>query len=309
MMLVMYGMAPSAEGASIVNDGKSNATDVPWRSGRTYDGPQQFVSIPVGFYKPADESSASIETEDDSKPKYNVPTSFDDFVPSDKISRNSYPAYNKGIKDSYKGAPPKWKGDSGMSPSWVFPSPADMAMMMTVMKAMNEDQSPDVPDGLAGFFSKLTSDPAALIGVLMIPTAILLAALVPTLASLFSGDGNSGSTPLVTTVATGSTGRKLSDNPSFVKPILEAIENFSARSASEHTCLQKSFCDATRGSNSTDFRPIQKNIYKAFTFVDDYWLEALGVKQLMEAMGSGDCDKIECETTKVKDRDFNKKHA
>ena len=296
--LVIVGLATCA---SINNTTHSNETS---RSGRTYDA---FQRIPINFYNPPqDESSTSSESEEeDATPKRDVPSSFADFIPSDRRTPSKYPSYF-GSKGKIAIPPVKnWKGDwtSGDdAPSWMTPTPADMAMMINLMKEMNGMQTSD--DSSTGLLSKLTSDPVAL----LIPLGILLGALVPVFTQMFMNSNNNANPPIITSTATGETGRKLGDNPSFVKPILEAIGSFSSRSLSGHACLQKNFCEATQGSNRTDFRPIQRSIYKAFTFVDDYWLETLGVKQLMEAMGTGNCDKINCDALPVKGSDFKKKH-
>lgn len=273
------------------------------RSGRTYDNLSQGWS-----YTPhQDESSTSAESDEDTPPRNDRPSSFDEFVP-DRTEQSKYSSYY-GSKS--KIPPPvikNWKGDwagGANAPALMTPSPADMAMMINLMKEMNGMQSAAAEP--TGFLSKLISDPAAI----LLPLAILLGAIIPVVVPLFqniNANADNPNTQLVSTTATGGKARKLGDNASFVKPILEAIENFSSRSVSGHTCLQRSFCEATRSSNHTDFRPIQRSIYKAFTFVDDYWLETLGIKQLMDAMGTGNCDKIYCDDLPVKESDFKKKH-
>lgn len=292
LSFVMFGMATAA---SINGTALSNETG---RSGRTYDGVSQGWSY-------QDESSTSSESEEDTPPRRDRPSSFDEFVP-DRTEQSKYPSYY-GSKGKIPPPVKNWKGDwagGANTPSWMTPSPADMAMMINMMKEMNGMQSADAEP--TGLLSKLISDPAAI----LLPLAILLGAVIPIIVPLFmnaNSNANNPNTELVSSTATGGKGRKLGDNASFVKPILEAIENFSSRSISGHTCLQRSFCEATRSSNHTDFRPIQRSIYKTFTFVDDYWLETLGVKQLMEAMGTGNCDKIHCDALPVKESDFKKK--
>lgn len=289
-----------ATGASINGTAQSNETG---RAGRTYDRLSHDIRWP--FKPPQDESSTSSESEEDTPPRSDKPSSFDEFIP-DRTEQSKYPSYY-GSKGKIPPPVKNWKGDwagGDNTPSWMTPTPADMAMMVNLMKEMNGIQS--APAEPTGLLSKLTSDPAAI----LVPLAILLGAIIPVIVPLFMNtNANNPNTQLVSTTATGDKGRKLGDNASFVKPILEAIENFSSRSTSGQTCLQRSFCEATRSSNHTNFRPIQRSIYKAFTFVDDYWLETLGVKQLMEAMGTGNCDTIHCDALPVKESDFKKKRA
>lgn len=286
-----------ATGAAIDDTSKRNETG---RLGRaSYGNPQQFAPVDIGYYSHPDTSSTSTESEDDLTPKRDVPTSFNDFNPSDRPTSNKYKGYFPS-----KGLPPSintWKGDWGTGGNLPMmpPTPADMAMMMQMMQAMQHpEQTPSISDGISGLLSKIASDPI----LILLPLAMLLASAVPLIFPLLKNvnSDNTASNPIITTVASGNNGRKRSDNPSFVTPILQAIESFSGRSLSEPTCLQKTFCEATKGVNGTDSRPVQKSIYKAFTFVDDYWLDALGVKQLMDALGTGNCDKLNCDALPAK---------
>lgn len=167
-----------------------------------------------------------------------------------------------------------WKGDP-----WT---PDKMASMMWMMNHMKPKQSL-----LSGFFK----EPLAILMAAILPLSLILAAVLPTFANMMMNGG----IPTITTTATGGKARGLEDDV-FSSPVMKVISTFGARAFDNPGCMQRIFCQVTKGSDdsSSDARAFQKVMHKVSTFVSEEHLKRFGVKALFDSMSDGNCEKIPC---------------
>ncbi|GBN21381.1 hypothetical protein AVEN_138945-1 [Araneus ventricosus] len=204
-----------------------NKTETKQRSGRWYSENQPGAYINAGEYASPSKPYYSVDSDEDAdrkdKPKFNVPTSFAEFMPDQKYSSSKVPS---------KSSPPPsfgdWKGYSGDADpaAWMFP--ADMMAMMTAMKDDGKE---------AGFLAKLKAEPIAVFLGIVLPLTLILAAVWPSILNFFMGGM---APPPVTTIASGDNGdngssrkSRKGDDPSFIVSVLEAIEKFSENMISD----------------------------------------------------------------------------
>ncbi|GFY59908.1 uncharacterized protein TNIN_164821 [Trichonephila inaurata madagascariensis] len=244
--------------------------------------------VPLGFYKP--------------KPRY--------YSPKDLYKSGTNTNWNvwKGEPEApemkpppmppMKGVPPpppdfeeyylpadSWKGDP-----WAPEKMATMMMMINEMKPK------------PGILSTLKKDPTALLLAAAIPVSLIMAAVLPTLMNMMMNGG----LPTVTTTATGTKARSL-DGLQYLSPVINAVSTFGSRALDNPECMQRIFCQVTKGAtdNDTESRPVQKLLRKVSTFVDERYLNSLGVKKLLDSMVDGDCEKIPCSDFKSKNFNGN----
>lgn len=186
-----------------------------------------------------------------------------------------------------------WKGDS-----WTPDQFSNMMMMMNHMQAMNRPK-------FGGVLSKILHDPAMLLLIASFPISILLAIVLPTLMNMMMNGG----LPTITTTATGNNNARTLENTDFLRPVVQTITAFGGRSFENPECMQKIFCQVTKGpiTNGTESRSFQKALYSASKLIDNQWLESFGVKTLFDSMQDGNCDKIPCPTHHSPKSDDNKK--
>ncbi|CAL1267229.1 unnamed protein product [Larinioides sclopetarius] len=200
----------------------SNSTsETKQRSGRWYSENQPGAYINAGEYASPSKPYYSVDSDEDAdrkdRSKYNVPTSFAEFMPDQKYSSSKVPP---------KSSPPPsfgdWKGYSGDADSAAWMFPADMVAMMTAMKDDGKE---------TGFLAKLKAEPVAVFLGIVLPLTLILAAVWPSILNFFMGGM---APPPVTTVASGDTAEIVSnrrsrkgDDPSFIVSVLDAIEKFS----------------------------------------------------------------------------------
>ncbi|GFQ74371.1 uncharacterized protein TNCT_544861 [Trichonephila clavata] len=202
-----------------------NKTEPKPRAGRWYQDNQYGSKVDAGDYaspgKPYYSADSSPEEADrNDKSKYNVPTSFADFIPDQKYSSSKIPS---------KSRPPQfgdWKGYAGdmdYAAPWAFPT--DMIAVMNAMKEGEKD---------TGLLAKLKAEPIAVFLGLVLPLTLIFAAVWPSLLNFFMNGSMGPQT--ITTTASGDNGgngdngsTRKGDNPSYVANILGAIENFSQK--------------------------------------------------------------------------------
>ncbi|GBN61606.1 hypothetical protein AVEN_138921-1 [Araneus ventricosus] len=246
--------------------------------------------VPLGFYKP--------------KPRY--------YSPKDNM-------YKSGTNMNWN----VWKGDEEVKPppmpemkgpqppppdfeEYFLPSdpwkddpwtPDKMATMIMMMKEMQKPK----PSGILSSFKK---DPSTILLAAAIPVSLILAAVLPTLMNMMMNGG----LPTVTTTATGTKARSLVDQE-YLSPVVSALTTFGSRALENPECMQRIFCQITKGSanNSTDSRPVQKMLHKVSTFVDEDYLQSLGVKNLVDSMADGNCEKIPCTNFNSSDSSKHKR--
>ncbi|GBO36988.1 hypothetical protein AVEN_157247-1 [Araneus ventricosus] len=165
----------------------------------------------------------------------------------------------------------KRKGySSDYSEPWVS-DPSDMAFIMDAMQKMKNDisrsKAPNLSEKQKGMLA------IALRSVL--PLTVLASVLRPYLSS-FASSGNFG-LPNFTASASGESGRGLK---SFDRSLF-LFRSFKIADSSCGRCFQRAACDKDKVS------AIQRCMYKAFTFLDDYWLGKLRMKNFMRATGKG----------------------
>ncbi|GFY42677.1 uncharacterized protein TNIN_96791 [Trichonephila inaurata madagascariensis] len=130
----------------------ANKTEPKQRAGRWYQDNQYGPKVDAGDYaapgKPYYSADSSPEEADrNDKSKYNVPTSFADFIPDQKYSSSRVPS---------KSRPPQsgdWKGYAGdvdYAAPWAFPT--DMIALMNAMKEGEKE---------TGLLAKLKAEPIA----------------------------------------------------------------------------------------------------------------------------------------------------
>ncbi|XP_035216051.1 uncharacterized protein LOC118189535 [Stegodyphus dumicola] len=268
-------------------DDKTPPSSPPVYSPATYDD-----YVPVGFYKPPLPPRP---------PRYYSPKG-GMYKSGSSVNWNVWKGDQpdstdtSSVIDNSKGGPPP-DFDSYYFPTGIYkgdpwtPTPDQMSAMMMMM---NQMQAPSKPK-FGGFLAKLTQEPIALLLAAILPFTILLAAVLPTLVNMMMNGG----LPIVTTTATGNNGRSL-DGAEFLKPVIEAINTFGARSFDSPDCMQKIFCQITKGpaGNGTESRSFQKALYRVSTLVDKHWLDTFGVKTLFDSMQDGNCEKIPCSKQK-----------
>ncbi|GFT83374.1 uncharacterized protein NPIL_699391 [Nephila pilipes] len=206
----------------------STAANKTERAGRWYQDNQYGSKVDTGDYaapgKPyysVDSSSEDADRND--KSKYNVPTSFADFIPDQKYSSSKVPS---------KSRPPQaygdWKGyngDADYAAPWAFPTD-----MIAVMNAMKDGEKE------TGLIAKLKAEPIAVFLSLVLPLTLIFAAVWPSVMNYFM-NGNMGPQTITTTASGGNGGdgngdngsTRKADDPSFVASVLEAIESFSEK--------------------------------------------------------------------------------
>ncbi|GFU10540.1 uncharacterized protein NPIL_382271 [Nephila pilipes] len=192
----------------------------------------------------------------------------------------------KPPKVNIKGAPPQqnfdyyYPVDSWKDNPW---DPEKMAAIMVMMKELQKEK--EKPSSL---LSSLKKDPATFLLVTAIPISILLAAILPTLMKNMISNGQS----TITTTATGSRARQLIEQ-NLMYPFLEGISAFGERVLENPSCVQRIFCEVTKG-DTKDSSLLQKALYTASSFINDDYLENYGVKNLFDSMADGNCDNIPC---------------
>lgn len=239
-----------------------------------YSPPSFEEYVPPRFHKPRNPSKPRYYTPSETSVNWNVwkGEQVDTAVPSAGNKGSPTPDFG----DYYFPAD-TWKGD-----------PWTPDHMSTMMYMMNQAHKPK----FGGFLSRLAQDPAMLLVAIILPFSILLAAVLPTLVNMMMNGG----LPTITTTASGNNGRNL-DGAEFLKPVIQTITTLGARSFDDPECMQKIFCQVTRGTpNGTESRSFQKALYSASRLIDSYWLESFGVKTLFDSMKDGDCNKIPCKT-------------
>ncbi|GFR24969.1 uncharacterized protein TNCT_159131 [Trichonephila clavata] len=95
--------------------------------------------------------------------------------------------------------------------------------------------------------------------------------------------------PSAITTATGSRARQLIEQ-NLMYPFLEGISVFGERALENPSCVQKTFCEVTKG-NARDSSLVQKALYTASSFISEDYLENYGVKKLFDSMADGNCEK------------------
>lgn len=186
-----------------------------------------------------------------------------------------------------------WKGDP-----WTPDQFSKMMMMMNQMQAMNKPK-------FGGVLSRILHDPAMLLIIASFPISILLAMVLPTLMNMMMNGG----LPTITTTATGNNNARTLESIDFLRPVIQTITAFDGRSFENPECMQKLFCQVTKGpiTNGTEARSFQKALYSASKLIDTQWLDSFGVKTLFDSMEDGNCDKIPCPTYHSPKTDGNKK--
>ncbi|KAF8767933.1 hypothetical protein HNY73_020806 [Argiope bruennichi] len=298
----------------------SNATEQSPRSGRKnniyYSPPDnnnlKTKSQPTPEVSPFKDENLQSENDSEKKPLF-PPINYDKYPafykPKPKYVPDDVSMYKSGSNVNWN----VWKGDSSESSEFEPPTadmkgvplppnfgnaypPAapwkdnswdkeKMAAMIMMMKDLQEVK----PKPSSGFLSKLKTDPSTLLLVSAIPISILLAAVLPTLMN------NMMSTPTVSTTATGNRGRMLFGND-FIAPILDGVSTFGYRALENPGCMQRIFCQVTKGSSTNDTNPriLQRALHTASAFVDDNYLDNYGVKDLFHSMSDGNCEKVPC---------------
>lgn len=281
----------------------SKDEDEPQKNSPDYSPSSYEDYAPVGYYRPPSYARpARYYSSESNSPMYPSGTSVNWNVWKGDSSGTPPSPPPQGNKKG-GGAPPTdyneyyipmdaWKGDPWM------PDQNPMTMMMM----MNQMHKPK----MGGFLSKIFQDPLTLVIAALVPLSILLAAVLPTLMNMMMNGG----LPTVTTTATGNTaaGRNL-EGIEFLSPVFQTISTFGARSFENPDCMQRIFCQVTKGPamNGTDSRSFQKALYSASKFIDSHWLETLGVKTLFDSMKDGDCTKIPCSAHSFSTRSAKQK--
>lgn len=304
----------------------NNTVEVTSRSSRTeypvYSPPDNYASkkksSPISYttdFSKKDDGSANFPTEDPSVSSEEIvshphfqPSSYEQYVPEGYYKpKPRYYTQESNFEKSgtntnwnvwkdagppkqpppMKAAPPppdfeeyyipadSWKGDP-----WT---PDKMATMMMMMNQMKPKQS---------LLSGLFKEPFAILMAAILPLSLILAAVLPTFANMMMNGG----IPTITTTATGGKARGLEDDV-FSSPVMKALRTFGARALDNPGCMQRIFCQVTKGSedgSSTDERAFQKAMHKVSTFVGEEHLKRFGVKDLFESMSDGNCEKIPC---------------
>ncbi|KAG8198934.1 hypothetical protein JTE90_015141 [Oedothorax gibbosus] len=166
-----------------------------------------------------------------------------------------------------------WKGDP-----WT---PDKMATMMMMMNQMKPKQSL-----LSGIFK----DPLAALMVAILPISLILAAVLPSFANMMMNGG----IPTITTTATGGKARGSEDFLS--SPVVRAISTFGARALDNPGCMQRVFCQMTKSAGDSDSSAgaFRKAMHKVLRLVGEEHLEQFGIKDLVDSMLDGNCEKIPC---------------
>ncbi|GFR26674.1 uncharacterized protein TNCT_214181 [Trichonephila clavata] len=191
----------------------------------------------------------------------------------------------KPPKANLKGAPPQQNFDYYYPVDSWKRNPYDAEQMAAIMGMMKEFQK-EKPEP-SGLLSSLKKDPATFLLATAIPISILLAAILPT---LIKNMGNNA--PSAITTATGSRARQLIEQ-NLMYPFLEGISVFGERALENPSCVQKTFCEVTKG-NARDSSLVQKALYTASSFISEDYLENYGVKKLFDSMADGNCEKVPC---------------
>ncbi|GBM70146.1 hypothetical protein AVEN_210264-1 [Araneus ventricosus] len=326
LLLLMLAVIGDVISSDESNTSSVNTTEQSSRSGRKnniYYSPPDDHNLkkklqPVPEVPSYNDENLQSESDSEKKPLF-PPPSYDKYpsfykpkpkyVPEDSSMHKSGSNVNWNV----------WKGDSSESsefeppapdmkgvplppnfPSFYPPAPwkdnswdkEKMAAMIMMMKDLQEVK----PKPSNSFLSKLKTDPSTLLLVSAIPISILLAAVLPSLMN------NMIPTPAVSTTATGNRGRMLFGSD-FFAPILDGVSTFGHRALENPGCMQRIFCQVTKGSSASDTSPriLQRALHTASAFVDESYLDSYGVKDLFDSMSDGNCEKVPCTNFNLTD--------
>ncbi|GBN70341.1 hypothetical protein AVEN_20852-1 [Araneus ventricosus] len=231
-----------------------------------------------------------------------VPSGFDDFIPDESDDdRYSYAPGGFYLPSSKKSKLNYFieevKDDVPDSTQKNEPTKESVKGMKVLTGAdIPQTQVTERPSFMS-YLRKLFLNPKMLMAFAMIPLAFAAEVFIPHLGKIFSRN----MLPVVTSTIASGLARSFDGTAvSGVDEVLDAINEYGARSMEDPRCFQRFFCQIARSnfeSRSGDSWSVQKVIRKLAKTVDDRLWDSLGLKHLFSSLESGNCDSLVCTGT------------
>lgn len=256
-----------------------------------------------------------------SNPNYHYPSGFNYFPSSEQDYASGYGGYylahpKKGNPNYFleKEDEEKDKPESNSDANDGTSKVQDMVTKGMKVLTGSENIETEVIERPASFMStvqKFFANPMVLLAVLAIPLSFLAVMILPYFnnnsSNLLGNIGTSVLPAVTNTIATGFA-RSLDGNSSLqVEQILDAINEYGAKSLEDPRCFQRFLCDAANShieSRSGGSWSIQKVIQRLSKAVDDRLWNAMGVKFLFDSVLNGSCQSLVCNGTPAYRQDF-----
>lgn len=173
----------------------------------------------------------------------------------------------------------------------------DFYSMMSAMKDIDrQDQFTDydLHDNDFTPFSSLLLNPLPILAASFLPLSMIFAAVIPVMIRNRFSNAN-GNVPLVTTTATGNSGKngEIGKNIPFLAATAEAIGKISPRNH-ENGCFTKALCKMVDSDKYATF--YTQNVFSELQkYVDGNLLDPFGLKTVLEYLKDGKCEEIKCD--------------
>lgn len=236
-------------------------------------------------------------------PRIVIPSGFEDFVP-DEIDDDRY-SYAPGgfyLPSSKKAKFNYFVEEVKDEMPATTPKPNDSTKEsvkgMKVLTGTDNPQNQIIErPSFTTYLKKLFLNPKTLLAFAMIPLAFAAEVFIPYLGKIFSRN----LLPVVTsTIASGFARSFDGTTVSKVDHVLDAINEYGARSLEDPRCFQRFFCQVARSNFKSRFGDswsIPKVIRKLSKAVDERLWDALGIKHLFSSLEHGNCDSLVCTGT------------